>query len=114
MEEPGSKIWLWEAVSQSLMDPSYLNLLIKYKDVPLLGMLMKRFLNHEFMKTYEILSSLIMSIKEVVENRAELPMHNKYLDVIIKELKDDRDKAEERMYFLTDTYPDLIKMIQSK
>ena len=111
MEEIEIPIFLWECVSDNLMDPVYLAYLIKNKDLPIIGRVFRSLLTNEFMKTYEVLSSLIMSIREVIENRDELPLHKKYIDLIMKELKADSNKAEERMQFLTDKYPGIIRSI---
>ena len=111
MDEAEEPIFLWECVSENLMDPTYLALLIKNKDLPVIGSLFQSLLTNEFMITYEMLSSLIMSITDVLENKRDIPLHQKYLDAIIKELKADCDKAEERMHFITDSYPEIIKSI---
>lgn len=114
MEDVEAELWIWECISGHVMKSGYLGFLVQYKDFPLIGYLSRWYLTSVFMETYEILTCLILSIREVLREGGNLPFNRDCRSQIIKELKKDCRNAENKLFFLTDTYPEIIKSIQTK
>ena len=114
MEELESKIWIWKNMSQHIFTPGNMSFWVKMKDFFLIGRIAKSLISNKLNASYELLSTLIMSMSELIEHKKHIQIDAYYVKLVVAEFKQDMNSAEEQLFLMTDLYPDLIASIQKR
>jgi NhaP-type Na+/H+ or K+/H+ antiporter len=111
LEEP---VWIYECISENIIPTEKLQSLISWRNTILVGRIARSFLNTYMLQTYEMLSTLIISLEELLENKPNLPLSQSYVNMIFGEVAENKNKAEQHLFMLSDTFPELISSVQNK
>ena len=92
-----------------------LDFLLRIKNYPLFGGIAKYYINKHMAFVYEVVTTHILASEQVVKtSRENIPLRGDYVRKIIKELEDQIKSAEIYLLTLKETFPQIIKMIQTK
>jgi NhaP-type Na+/H+ or K+/H+ antiporter len=114
MDNMEDKIWIYGCVSENIMSVEKLRRVIGYKDTFLLGGLAQSFLSTYLLNTYELLSTLIVSLEDIINDKPNIPVAQELVNQVFKEIYAEKEKAEEQLYMLNDWFPNVITSIQNK
>lgn len=114
MDELNKKIWIWEAITLTLMTPESIKKFLSWKDTPLVRSFVRNYVVSNLLESYEGLTAIIRSLNELLEEQSNIPLGQDYIKQVYKEVKENRLEAEKYLHRLTDLYPDLIRSIQNK
>ena len=107
-------IWIYECIADNVIPTEKLQLLINWRNTIIIGRISRSFLNTYMLQTYEMLSTLIISLEELLENKPNLPLSQQYVAHVFNEIVDNKNKAEQQLFMLADTFPELIASVQNK
>ena len=114
MDNLEDKIWIYECVSDNIVSIDKLQSLLSYRNTILIGWFARSFINSHLLQTYEMLSTLIVCLSEIIEDKPHIPLAQTHVNQIFAELAENKVKAEQQLFTLSDAFPDLIGLIQSK
>jgi CRP-like cAMP-binding protein len=114
MESLTTPVCLWDTVSQDLLSLDAILWLLKLRKIPIIGRFTSGYFSRFFFSSYEVLSVMVSSLTEILENRPEIPLNYASVDIGFKELEASRKSFEVRLFYLCDLFPDFIALIQEK
>lgn len=114
MDNLEDRIWIYECVSDNIISIDKLQSLLSYRNTILIGWFARSFINSHLLQTYEMLSTLIVCLEAIIDDKPHIPLAQNYVNQIFAELADNKVKAEQQLFTLSDAFPDLIGFIQSK
>jgi Sodium/hydrogen exchanger family/Cyclic nucleotide-binding domain len=114
MDSLDEKVWIYECVSENIIATDRLQHWLSYRNTLFIGMVYRSFLNNYLSQTYEMLSTLIVSLEDLLEKKPNIPLSQEYVNVIFAEVAANKEKAEQQLFLLCDIFPDLIGSLQNK
>ena len=114
MDNLEDNIWIYECVSNTTASIETLQWLLSYRNTIFLGRISMSFINTYLLQTYETLSTLIVSLEQIIDNKPLIPLSQNYVNQIFSEVVDNKNKAEQQLFLICDTFPEMISYIQSK
>jgi hypothetical protein len=83
MENLKIPIWLWDSVAQELLSLEAILWLLKIsRKIPIIGQFSSGYFSRFFFNSYEVLSVMVSSLSEILENRPEIPL-NYSVDILL-------------------------------
>lgn len=114
MESLENQLWIYECVSESTIATDKLQRLLSWRNTMLLGRIARSFLTTYLMETYEMLSTLIVSLDEIIDNKPVIPLAQQLVNVVFSELLANKEKAEHQLFLLCDIFPEFMGSIQNR
>jgi NhaP-type Na+/H+ or K+/H+ antiporter len=114
MDSLENRMWIYECVSDNIIATDKLQRWLSWRNTMLVGRIARSFLNSYLMQTYEMLSTLIVSLEEILHNKPIIPLAQQFVNVVFNEVAINKEKAEQQLFLLCDIFPELIGSIQNR
>lgn len=87
MEETNRPVWIWECVSGEFLNIEKLKTFLDWKDVFFIGYFIKKSIINEVLHSYELLSVLVFSLKNIEKTKKQLPINIDYIKMVFSEVQ---------------------------
>lgn len=114
MDSLENQLWIYECVSENTIATDKLQSLLSWRNTLIVGRIARSFLSSYLMQTYELLSTLIVSLEEIIENKPVIPLSQQLVNVVFNEVQMNKEKTEQQLFLLCDIFPEFMGSIQSK
>ena len=114
LEDLNKPLWLWENMSQELLSIEEIMSLNKIRKIPIIGRFTSGYFSRFFLNTYEMLSMTVMVLNQFLDEKPEIPLNYNIVEMVYKEVLQNKMKFESRLFYLCDLFPDFITIVQNK
>ncbi|CAD8098564.1 unnamed protein product [Paramecium primaurelia] len=114
LDHTGSILNIWEQLFQSFTSFSSIKYFFKAKEWTFLGGYAQQYITKHLGFVYDVTTTFISCASEVLTLQQHMPMNKGAVKLIMDELRNEITKAEIYLGSLNDTFPEVIRAIQTK
>ncbi|CAD8090636.1 unnamed protein product [Paramecium primaurelia] len=114
LDHTGSILNIWEQLFNSFTSFSSIKYFFKAKEWTFLGGYAQQYITKHLGFVYDVTTTFISCANEVLTLQEHMPMNKNAVRLIMDEIRTEINKAELYLGTLTDTFPEVIRAIQTK
>ncbi|CAK77260.1 unnamed protein product (macronuclear) [Paramecium tetraurelia] len=105
---------IWDQLYKNFLNFSSVNFFFKVKEMPLIGPFARDYMIKHLGFVYDVTTTFLSCASEAFHLTGTFPMSKDAIRVVMEELNKEIEKAEGYLGILNDTFPEIVRAIQTK